>query len=168
MPTQNVYIPEPLAKELKGLDINLSRVCQVALEREVRKAKAKREAKTLIDEAVIRLRAARKEFEEEFREGHDVGTRWVAEKAGFRDLQWTMRLVESGMKSDFFQVDGSLLVSLNNHWGTDDEPMPFWQEIEQGTSYLADATRPFYQGVMTGIREMHDQIMPILMQELAQ
>lgn len=83
-----IYLPDGLADRVKALDLSVSPVCQGALEEEVDKLAAVKDATRDMEKVAARLRETIKDDEVESRkQGFLDGTEWAREVATMSELR---------------------------------------------------------------------------------
>jgi FtsZ-binding cell division protein ZapB len=84
----NIYLPKDLADKIRVLDgLNVSQICQQALQRQVDAAQARSDALTDLEQAAVRLRESHGDWQEELtRLGAELGSTWAKEEAHWADL----------------------------------------------------------------------------------
>jgi post-segregation antitoxin (ccd killing protein) len=139
MPKTTIYLPDPLAAEVKSPDIHVSAVCQRALEQEVRRVTARAAVTNDLAAVEARLRETIEEDGNQARDkGFAEGAAWAREVATFRELEAVAGLRESHW------ISTELPESLANSLG--------WQSGHVESGYA------FVSGVIDGAGTIYDAV----------
>jgi post-segregation antitoxin (ccd killing protein) len=147
MPKVNVYLPDNLATAVREAGIPLSAVCQAALEQEVRKVQAAKEATSDLEQVAARLRATMDEEEaEEEVEGRSDGIAWAREYATARELRELVEDFEPGRGGDFGDGHSLLDFSGAKHGevviSVGHEDNAYWRGFVDGAEEVYRAVTP--------------------------
>jgi hypothetical protein len=150
MPKTTIYLPDLLAAEVKECEINVSAVCQKALQAEVARIQSELSPKTR--KIANRLKKTRREEDEDYQYGKSMGMQWAELLATFDELEW---VADSG--SLVYELKGNEH-SLAAFLLTDQPGDP-----EEGTVKI-DVLHgdPFSKGVVDGAREVWHRVSPVL------
>lgn len=161
MPSRvNVYLPDALAEAVREADIPISAVCQAALEQEVRKVQAAREAGSDLEQVAARLKQTRADREQrDYQDGYELGMRWAKERATEAELMWATDLAGEHWISLRIEGGHSLLdfIAEENYleeFGPPDGPGP--------GEYLHTERTPWMVGILEGAAKVYEQVMPLL------
>lgn len=93
----NIYLPDDLATRVRAAEgLNVSRVCQAALEQELEMVQAKEAARTDLEAAAVRLRKSHGNWDKEVRSlGYELGSDWAKTWAEWAELDWLDAPAES-------------------------------------------------------------------------
>ncbi len=157
MPRVNVYLPDELAESVRQLDISVSPVCQRALEQEVRKVQAAKEASSDLEHVAARLRGdQQRDAKAQYTDGFEAGTRWAKDHATLTELEDIIRWRHDPgwTRLDIPEDTHSLAWFLGRQWGEDPGGSSLTYRLERGD--------PFIQGVLEGAAEVYRKVMPLL------
>jgi len=148
----NVYLPDELARAVRETDIAISAVCQAALEQEVRRVQATKQASSDLEQVAARLKQTRTDKEErDYQQGYELGIRWAKEEATEAELEWAAETASE----NWFSM------------GHDPEESSLWRflEVETDDDYSrgGDFERsPWLLGIFEGAAEVYRQVTPLL------
>jgi hypothetical protein len=89
VPQMTIYLATPLAGRVREANVNVSRICQQALEAELNRYDTAQECLSDddLDSVAARLRASRDEVRERvWNQGHRRGTEWARSRATYGEL----------------------------------------------------------------------------------
>jgi hypothetical protein len=161
MPKTSVYLSDELAEAVRKAGISLSPVCQEALEKEVQRVQAQKEATSDLEEVATRLKeTASEEAEEQHEMGLDVGREWARDVATISELRRVAGVKSMNWYSAIFPV------SLNNSISQRDDVFELFPEWDP--NYIADMDErswerePFTEGLIEGAAEILEAVEPLL------
>ena len=153
----NVYLPDELARAVREAGIAISAVCQAALEQEVRKVQAAKEASSDLEQVAARLRQTRTEAEKrDYAEGFELGVHWAKEEATEAELEWAAET--AGEQWVHLSIPGgehSLLATFDEAFGTESEGPGLGEHLRIERS-------PWAVGLLEGAREVYRKVIPLL------
>ena len=148
LPKLTIYVPERLNEQLRAMELNVSAVCQRALEEEVRRMNARAQATSEIEAVAARLRSTIGEDEEhEYEQGFEVGSAWARNTATLSELRDV-----ADLRGEFWYQwtpgeEHSLMQYLGEAVGGR------WHGLEDDS---------FAAGVIAGAGEVYDKVEPLL------
>ncbi len=152
----NIYLPDSLSEAARKAGVSLSAVCQRALEQEVRKVQATKQAGSDLEQVAARLRKTRADKEERsYREGNELGIRWAKKEATEAELMWAASTANDHWVSLGINRDNSLLGFLEAELGLDFHQGGAWQTV----GWRRD---PFMVGLLEGAAEVYRQVTALL------
>jgi Post-segregation antitoxin CcdA len=138
MPKTTIYLPDPLAGEVKSAGINVSAVCQKALEQEVRRMEARAAVTNDLAAVEARLRdTIDEEDKEEYDKGFAEGAAWARDVASFRELEDVAGLRET-------------------HWSSAQLPESLTNFLEWSSAHVEPG--PTVDGVIDGAGTIYDAV----------
>ncbi len=157
MPSRvNVYLPDDLAEAVRETGIPVSAICQKALQQEVRKVQAQKEAGSDLEQVAARLKQTRADKEQrDYQQGFGLGVRWAKEQATEAELAWAAETAKEHWISLGINGDNSLLEFLEAELDLD---------FNQGGAWKTVAWRrdPFMVGLLEGAAEICRNVTPLL------
>ncbi len=152
----NIYLPDDLSQAVQEAGISLSAACQKALQQEVRKVQATKEAGSDLEEVAARLRGTRAEKEQrDYQQGYGLGVRWAKEEATEAELAWAAETAKEHWISLGINEDNSLLGFLEAELDLDFHQGGAWGTV----GWRRD---PFMIGLLGGAAEVHHRVTPLL------
>jgi len=156
MPKVTIYLPDQLAEAVRDADIPLSAVCQKALDQEVHKVQASKEASSDLEQVAARLKQTRADKEQlDYGQGYELGVRWAKEKATEAELAWAAELAQERWISVGVHADNSLLRFLEAELDL---------TFNRGGAWRVELWQPdpFKAGLFEGAAEVYRQVTPLL------
>ncbi|SRR6266516_3440027 len=157
MPSRvNVYLPDDLAEAVHKAGISVSAICQKALEQEVRKVQAQKEASSDLEQVAARLKKTRADkAQRDYQEGYELGLRWAKEQAAEEELAWAAELAREHWISLGINGENSLLGFLEAELDLDFHQGGAWRTV----GWKRD---PFMIGLLEGAAEVYRKVTPLL------
>jgi post-segregation antitoxin (ccd killing protein) len=154
MPKATVYLSDELSAAARSYGISLSPICQLAIEAELRRCRAAKEARAdLIAVATRLIRTKSEGHAQDFAGGFELGARWARDHATIAELDELEAMVRSGATSIVLDQDHSLPVFLTGQfWHADPAPAAFTR-LGEGA---------FDRGVLAGAVEVFEAVQPYL------
>ena len=117
MPKATVYLSDELSAAARSYGISLSPICQLAIEAELRRRRAAKEARTDLIAVATRLIRTKSEGQaQDFAAGFELGARWARDHATIAELDELEAMVRSGATSIVLDQDHSLPVFLTGQY----------------------------------------------------
>ena len=157
MPKLNVYVSEGLAKRVKAAGLSVSAACQRALEEEVRKVEAKKEADERVHRMAERFRehlgSSRPNDDAREADGYEAGLDWATNHASIAELSAVARMCDAGVVDvQAFREMGTLDAALAAAgFDTDSE-----------TTRTLSWNDPWGRGFMRASQQMWRQVQPLM------
>jgi len=162
LPKVNVYLPEKLAEDVRAAKVSVSPVCQRALQQEVRRVNAMKEATSDLEKVAQRLRSTEDEEEKErFELGQELGREWAREYASVSELEsvYTDFHHEYWASWDLGEKH-SLGIFLEDSEDPDLESLGYdFRWVRERGQLEPD---PLINGVIAGAAEVYEAVRPLL------
>jgi post-segregation antitoxin (ccd killing protein) len=154
-----IYVPEKLARRLDAVEgLNVSALCQRAIEAELDRRDALRDATADIDQVVARLRASRSDdYEAERAKGRELGLSWARETATLTELEELSEIGRDRWLWFELYPEHSLVRQLVVQEGWWPEDLATDARFDR-----RDDNGPFIEGILAGALEVYDAAAPHL------
>jgi post-segregation antitoxin (ccd killing protein) len=149
----NIYLPDDLGERVRAAEgLNVSRVCQAALEQEVTLIAAVQTSTTDIEQAAVRLRKSRGDRAKELESlGYELGSHWAKTSAEWNHLVQLDKIGKTVVWLDRGDTADAIFDYLNS---------PAVEQIlaVQEIRYDWELADPFARAFVTGACKTFDEI----------
>ena len=154
-----IYVPEKLSRRLDAVDgLNVSAVCQRALEEELDRREALRQATAEIEQVATRLRATRSDdYETDFAGGRELGVRWARETATLTELEELTEIARDRWLWFELHPEHSLVGLLREQEGWWPDGLDADARFDRG-----EDDGPYVEGILAGALEVYAAAAPHL------
>lgn len=153
MPKVNVYVPDDLLTAVRAADIQVSAICQEALQNEVRRLAVTAAAGEDLQAVAARLLAGQKTADRRAHEdGLELGATWARRAATLAELDRVDRVVDRGWQIQLERIPSLVTLLLDVNPEGDHRPDD-WLD--------GDASR-FERGVLAGAAQVYREVRPLL------
>lgn len=149
-----IYLPDSLEEAVRAADISMSPICQHALQEEVRKVEAVKNATRDIERVASRLRGTiEEEAVEDRKEGFEWGADWARDIATFSELE----AVVSRTYAEWWDngPGGFIATSFEGvvEYLNSGDDGAFARKLDQ---------EPFVRGFVEGAETVYNEVRPLL------
>lgn len=161
-----IYLPDALEQRVRAAELQVSTICQQALEQELLIVDARAALTTDLGETLERFRADVQRVDEEktaeYQEGYALGVLWAREQTGFAELKELHETTRSADWSEFLVREKQSLYAFLEAQGVVDRPGIDRHTSPDSPGWFQLRRTPFTDGIVAGAHSVFQAVQDFL------